>query len=92
MTGNATAVVTRSNRGQWEIDVPGRPELSSSFSSREEAIDAGRTVADELGVDHVVEDAEPTGTIIDGGAGDMDAAVITDTESTEDTDTEGTER
>ena len=41
------------------------PELSQSYSSREEAIDGGRTVADELGFTHVVEEAEPTGTITD---------------------------
>jgi len=58
-------VVTRSNRGQWENHVPGHPELSSSFASKEEAVDAGRGVADELGVHHVVEDAEPTGVITD---------------------------
>ena len=63
--GEAQPVVTRSNRGQWETHVEGHPELSSSSSSREEAIDAGRTVADQLGVRHVVEDAEPTGAITD---------------------------
>lgn len=59
------AVVTRSNRGQWEVVVPGRPELSSGFSSREEAVDRGRAVADELGIRHEVDDAEPTGTVTD---------------------------
>lgn len=62
---DSTQVVTRSNRGQWEVVVDGRPELSRSFSSREEAVDEGRTIADELGWHHVVEDAEPTGTIVD---------------------------
>lgn len=52
-------VITRPNRGQWEIVVPGRPELSASFASREEAVDAGRRVADDLGVGHDVrEDAD----------------------------------
>ncbi|WP_194410979.1 DUF2188 domain-containing protein [Microbacterium cremeum] len=63
-------VVTRSNRGQWENQVEGRPELSQSFSSREEAIDAGRATADELGARHVVEDAPPTGTITDPQTGE----------------------
>lgn len=58
-------VVTRSNRGQWEVSVTERPELSRSFASREEAIDAGRATADELGWRHIVEDAEPTGVITD---------------------------
>lgn len=47
--------------------VPRRPSTqpSQSYSSREEAIDGGRTVADELGFTHFVEEAEPTGTITD---------------------------
>jgi hypothetical protein len=65
MSETTPTVVTRSNRGQWETVVEGRPDLSSSYSSREEAIDAGRTVADALGAQHRVEDAEPTGAITD---------------------------
>jgi hypothetical protein len=53
------AVITRPNRGQWENIVPGRPELSESFGSRDEAVDLGRAVADELGLRHeVVDDDE----------------------------------
>lgn len=58
-------VTTRSNRGQWENTVKGRPELSASFSSRAEAVDQGRATADELGSRHVVDNAEPTGAITD---------------------------
>jgi len=58
-------VTTRSNRGQWENAVEGRPELSASFSSREEAIDQGRAAADQLGSQHIVEDAEATGAVTD---------------------------
>lgn len=58
-------VVTRSNRGQWENVVAGRPELSQSFSSRDEAVEAGRALAEQLGVQHGVDDAEPTGVITD---------------------------
>ncbi|WP_251536903.1 DUF2188 domain-containing protein [Microbacterium enclense] len=58
-------VTTRSNRGQWENAVEGRPELSASFSSKEEAVDQGRATADELGSQHFVEDAEPTGAVTD---------------------------
>lgn len=65
MSPTQPTVITRSNRGQWENVVEGRPDLSSSYSSRDEAVDAGRTVADRLGVHHVVEDAEPTGAITD---------------------------
>lgn len=65
MTDTPPPVVTRSNRGQWENHVEGRPDLSASHTSREEAIDAGRTVADRLGADHIVEEAEPTGAITD---------------------------
>jgi hypothetical protein len=65
MDDTTHTVVTRSNRGQWETTVEGRADLSRSYSSRGEAIDAGRTIADELGSKHVVHDAEPTGAIID---------------------------
>jgi len=65
MTDSANTVVTRSNRGQWENAVPGHPELSHSYSSKEEAIDAGRATADALGWHHRVEDAAPTGAITD---------------------------
>jgi hypothetical protein len=58
-------VETRSNRGQWENRVEGKPESSQSFASREEAIDAGRQLASELGSQHVVRDAEPTGVVTD---------------------------
>jgi hypothetical protein len=70
-------VHTRSNRGQWENHVEGRPELSASFSSKEEAIDQGRALADQLGTHHTVEDAEPTGTITDEGepAADSDPVI-----------------
>jgi hypothetical protein len=65
MADDDRVVVTHSNRGQWEIVVEGRPELSRSFASRDEAVDGGRTVADELGWRHVVKDAAPTGAITD---------------------------
>jgi hypothetical protein len=58
-------VVTRSNRGQWETVVAGRPELDRSFSSREEAVDQGRALADELGMAHRVEQSDATGVITD---------------------------
>lgn len=64
---SAHDVTTRSNRGQWENAVEGRPELSASFSSKEEAVDQGRAIADELGSQHIVEDAEPTGAVTDEG-------------------------
>jgi hypothetical protein len=65
MTESANTVVTRSNRGQWENAGSGHPELSRSYSSREEAIDEGRATADDLGWHHVVEDAAPTGVNTD---------------------------
>jgi hypothetical protein len=65
MTDSENTVVTRSNRGQWENAVPEHPELSRSYSSKEEAIDAGRATADDLGWHHRVEDAAPTGVITD---------------------------
>ena len=58
-------VETRSNRGQWENSVEGRPELSQSYASREEAVDAGRELATRLGTNHAVRESEPTGVITD---------------------------
>jgi hypothetical protein len=58
-------VTTRDNRGQWENSVEGEPERSASYSSREEALDAGSAIAAELGSTHLVEDSEPTGVITD---------------------------
>ncbi|MBF0671813.1 MAG: DUF2188 domain-containing protein [Salinibacterium sp.] len=58
-------IETVDNRGQWVNRVIGKPELSESFSSREEAVEAGRALAEQLGTKHVVSDAEPTGAITD---------------------------
>lgn len=58
-------VETRSNRGQWENRVEGSPELSQSFASRDEAIDAGRQLAAATGSEHTVVESEPTGVITD---------------------------
>jgi hypothetical protein len=58
-------IETRSNRGQWENRVDQHPELSQSFASREEAVEAGRLLADERGTRHTVVDSEPTGVITD---------------------------
>jgi len=58
-------VRTRSNRGQWENSVEGAPELSRSYSSREEAVEQGAALAAQLGREHVVEDAPPTGAVTD---------------------------
>lgn len=63
-------VTTRDNRGQWENSVEGEPERSQSYSSREEAVDAGASLAAELGGRHIVDDAEPTGVITDEGNDD----------------------
>jgi inorganic pyrophosphatase len=71
-------VETRSKRGQWVNRVIGEADLSQSFSSRDEAIDAGRTLADELGTAHTVIDAEPTGVITDGGDEDDEIVVVDD--------------
>ena len=60
-------VVTMSKRGQWVNRVIGGEELSESFRSRDEAIDAGRSLALQLGSQHVVLDSEQTGVITDEG-------------------------
>jgi hypothetical protein len=61
-------VETHSNRGQWENRVEGRPEVSQSFSDRDEAIEAGRLYAEEHGTTHTVVDSDPTGVITDLGS------------------------
>jgi hypothetical protein len=58
-------VETRSNRGQWENRVIGDEARSQSFTSKDEAIDAGRQLAAESGTRHVVRDSDPTGVITD---------------------------
>lgn len=77
-------VVTRNKQGQWVNEVEGARELSRSFSSREEAVEAGRQFADENGSSHSVEDAEPSGVITDGGAPDDDVAAVGEKEQRSD--------
>ncbi|WP_210481489.1 DUF2188 domain-containing protein [Naasia sp. SYSU D00948] len=61
-------VETINKRGQWVNSVEGDSARSSSFSSRDEAIEAGRALAEELGSRHTVrDDEEPTGVITDPG-------------------------
>jgi len=69
-------VTTSSNRGQWQNAVDGMPERSASYASADEAIEAGRSLAAELGTEHTIEPADATGVITDpspdspgGGAG-----------------------
>jgi len=58
-------VITMSKRGQWVNRVVGSDELSQSFRSREEAVDAGRSLAAQLGSQHIVIESEETGVITD---------------------------
>ena len=69
-------VVTRSKNGQWLNEVEGAPELSRSYSSRDEAVEEGKALAADRGFRHDVEESEPTGTIVDGGAPEDDVAVV----------------
>ncbi|OIJ30754.1 MULTISPECIES: DUF2188 domain-containing protein [unclassified Microbacterium] len=62
-----TTIVTRSKNGQWVNEVEGAPELSRSYTSRDEAIEEGEALASERGARHEIEESEPTGTITDGG-------------------------
>lgn len=71
-------VVTKDKQGQWVNEVEGANELSLSFSSREEAVAAGREFASRNGSTHTVEEAAPSGVITDGGAPDDDIAVVGD--------------
>jgi hypothetical protein len=63
-------VITMSKRGQWVNRVVGGEELSQSFRSRDEAVDAGRSLAAQLGSRHVVVESEETGVITDEGVDD----------------------
>ena len=58
-------IETRSNRGQWENRVEEHPELSQSFASRDEAVEAGRLLAEDRGTRHTVIESNPTGVITD---------------------------
>lgn len=58
-------VETFSNRGQWVTRVVDAPELSGSFSSRDEAVEAGERLAERLGTRHRVIESEPEGSITD---------------------------
>ena len=58
-------VETLSKRGQWVNRVIGGEEMSASFASRDEALEAGRTLALQFGTQHVVRDAEETGVVTD---------------------------
>lgn len=69
-------VVTKDKQGQWVNEVEGANELSLSFSSREEAVEAGQDFALRNGSRHSVEDAVPSGVITDGGAPEDDVTVV----------------
>jgi hypothetical protein len=58
-------VETIDKQGQWVNRVIGEPELSESYSSKEEAVKAGRTLANELGTTHTVVESDATGVITD---------------------------
>ncbi|MCU1545844.1 MAG: hypothetical protein JWP30_944 [Homoserinimonas sp.] len=58
-------VETLSKRGQWVNRVVGDAAESSSFASKEEAMEVGRLLATERGTRHVVRNAQPTGAITD---------------------------
>lgn len=60
-------VETMDKDGQWVNRVIGEPERSRSYSSRAEAIEAGSALAAELGTNHIVVEATPTGDITDPG-------------------------
>ena len=64
---NEGDVITMSKRGQWVNRVIGGEELSESFRSRDEAVDAGRSLALQLGSTQVVVESEETGVITDEG-------------------------
>jgi hypothetical protein len=72
----AKRVITKSKNGQWVNEVEGAPELSRSYTSRDEAIEEGEALASERGLKHVTEESEPTGTIVNGGASGDGVAIV----------------
>lgn len=58
-------IETIDKNGQWVNRVIGEAELNESFSSKEEAVDAGRALARVLGTNHIVRESTPTGVITD---------------------------
>ena len=58
-------VETIDKGGQWVNRVIGEPERSESYSSKEEAIEEGQGLADQLGTTHTVRSSVPTGDITD---------------------------
>ena len=60
-------VTTESKRGQWVNSVEGDNALSTSYSSKDEAIEEGRQLAERLGGEQRVIEAESTGVITDPG-------------------------
>ncbi|MDH2443873.1 DUF2188 domain-containing protein [Amnibacterium sp. CER49] len=67
---SAGDVRTIDKQGQWVNEVEGDPARSAGFTSRDEAIEAGRAIARETGGRHLVEETEPTGDITDPASGD----------------------
>ncbi|MFM9917989.1 DUF2188 domain-containing protein [Lacisediminihabitans sp. H27-G8] len=58
-------VETMDKDGQWVNRVIGEPERSESYTSKEEAIEEGQALADQLGTTHTVRPAVATGDITD---------------------------
>lgn len=58
-------VETIDKGGQWVNRVVGEPERSESFSSREEAVEEGQALAEQLGTRHFVQETPATGDITD---------------------------
>lgn len=60
-----STVTTKSKNGQWVNHVEGAPQLSRSFRNKDEAVQAGRELAVERGLEHRIEESDPTGAITD---------------------------
>ncbi len=65
-------VTTKSKNGQWVNEIEGSPELSRSYRSRDEAVQAGREYAAGHDSRHVIEESEPTGAITDMPDAELD--------------------
>lgn len=62
------SIETLHNEGRWHNVVAGTDQVSEPFDSMEEAVEEGRAMAEELGMEHVVKNID--GTVLQQTPGD----------------------
>lgn len=60
-------IETLHNEGKWHNVVAGTDQVSEPFDTMEEAVDEGRAMARDLGVEHVVKNID--GTVLERSSG-----------------------